>query len=32
LAALATKGLVIELSSGRSKRYRPVLEKLTYGT
>ena len=32
LAALATKGLVIELSSGRSKRYRPVLEKLKYGT
>jgi len=32
LAALATKGLVIESSSGRSKRYRPVLEKLRYGT
>lgn len=32
LAALAAKGLVIESSSGRGKRYRPVLERLRYGT
>ena len=32
LVALALKGLLIELSSGRSKRYRPVLERLRYGS
>jgi len=32
LAALVTKGLVMEVSSGRNKRYRPVLERLSYGT
>ena len=32
LAALVAKGLLIEISSGRSKRYRPVLEGLAYGT
>jgi len=32
LAALVAKGLLIEVSSGRSKRYRPVLEGLAYGT
>lgn len=32
LVALATKGLLMEVSGGRSKRYRPVLEKLAYGT
>jgi hypothetical protein len=31
LAALASKGLLIEISSGRGKRYRPVLENLAYG-
>lgn len=31
LAALALKGLLVEISQGRSKRYRPVLEDLTYG-
>lgn len=32
LAALVTKGLLMEVSTGRSKRYRPVLERLSYGT
>lgn len=32
LVALSMKGLLIELSSGRSKRYRPVLDRLRYGT
>lgn len=32
LAALVGKGLLIEISSGRGKRYRPVLEGLTYGS
>lgn len=32
LAALASKGLIIESSTGRGKRYRPVLERLRYGT
>lgn len=32
LAALVTKGLLMEVSSGRGKRYRPVLERLRYGT
>lgn len=32
LAALASKGLVVEMVEGRTKRYRPVLEGLTYGT
>lgn len=32
LVALAMKGLLIELSIGRGKRYRPVLEQLSYGT
>jgi hypothetical protein len=32
LAGLVAKGLVIESSSGRGKRYRPVLERLRYGT
>ena len=31
LAALVAKGLLIEISSGRGKRYRPVLEGLTHG-
>ena len=31
LAALVAKGILIEISSGRSKRYRPVLEGLKYG-
>jgi hypothetical protein len=31
LAALAAKGLLIETSAGRAKRYRPVLENLTCG-
>lgn len=31
LAALVGKGLLIEISSGRGKRYRPVLEGLTHG-
>ena len=32
LAALVAKGLLIEISSGRGKRYRPVLEGMAYGT
>ena len=32
LVALALKGLLIELATGRSKRYRPVLDRLRYGT
>jgi hypothetical protein len=33
LGALVAKGLVMELSSGgRNKRYRPILEGLSYGT
>lgn len=32
LAALVAKGLLIEVSSGRSKRYRPVLEGLVHGS
>jgi hypothetical protein len=32
LGALAAKGILIEISSGRSKRYRPVLEGMQYGT
>lgn len=32
LAALADKGILIEVSTGRNKRYRPVLEGLRYGT
>jgi len=32
LSALAAKGILIEISSGRSKRYRPVLEGLKYGS
>lgn len=32
LAALVAKGLLIEISSGRGKRYRPVLEGLVHGT
>lgn len=31
LGALAAKGILIEMSSGRNKRYRPVLEGLRYG-
>jgi hypothetical protein len=31
LSALASKGLVIEVSKGRAKTYRPILEGLTYG-
>jgi hypothetical protein len=31
LVALADKGILIEVSSGRNKRYRPVLEGLRYG-
>jgi hypothetical protein len=31
LAALSLKGLLIETSLGRAKRYRPVLENITYG-
>lgn len=31
LASLANLGLVVELSEGRSKRYRPVLAGATYG-
>jgi hypothetical protein len=31
LAALSAKGLLIETSAGRAKRYRPVLENLNYG-
>jgi hypothetical protein len=32
LGALADKGILIEATSGRNKRYRPVLEGLAYGT
>lgn len=32
LATLSAKGLLIETSAGRAKRYRPVLENLKYGT
>ncbi len=32
LVALSDKGILIEASSGRNKRYRPVLEGLRYGT
>lgn len=32
LATLSAKGLVIETAAGRTKRYRPVLENLKYGT
>lgn len=32
LAALVAKGLLIEISSGRGKRYRPVLEGLAHGS
>jgi hypothetical protein len=32
LVALAAKGILVEVSSGRSKKYRPVLEGLKYGT
>ena len=32
LVALVEKGILIEVSSGRNKRYRPVLEGLRYGT
>lgn len=32
LTALVAKGLLMEIPDGRSKRYRPVLEPLTYGT
>lgn len=32
LASLSAKGLVIEIGSGRGKRYRPVLRRLRYGT
>jgi hypothetical protein len=31
LATLSAKGLLIETSAGRAKRYRPVLENLKYG-
>jgi hypothetical protein len=31
LVALAEKGILIEVRSGRNKRYRPVLEGLQYG-
>ncbi len=31
LGALVTKGLLIEVGSGRNKRYRPVLESMFYG-
>jgi hypothetical protein len=31
LASLANLGLVVELSEGRSKRYRPLLAGATYG-
>lgn len=31
LGALAAKGILIEVGSGRNKRYRPVLEGLCYG-
>lgn len=31
LAALCSKGLLIEQNLGRAKRYRPVLENLVYG-
>ncbi|MCY4641147.1 MAG: hypothetical protein OXC41_00360 [Gammaproteobacteria bacterium] len=32
LGALVAKGILIEIGSGRNKRYRPVLEGLCYGT
>ena len=32
LGALVAKGILIEVGSGRNKRYRPVLEGLCYGT
>lgn len=32
LGALVAKGILIEISSGRNKRYKPVLQGLTYGT
>jgi hypothetical protein len=32
LSALTAKGILMEVSSGRNKRYRPVLEGLRYGT
>jgi hypothetical protein len=32
LAALATKGLLVETKSGRSKIYRPTVEGMSYGT
>lgn len=32
LTALVAKGLLVEVTTGRNKRYRPVLEALTYGT
>jgi hypothetical protein len=32
LGALADKGILIEATSGRNKRYRPVLEGLAHGT
>lgn len=32
LAALSSKSLLIEISAGRSKRYRPVLEDIKYGS
>jgi len=32
LTALVAKGLLVEVTTGRNKRYRPVLETLTYGT
>ena len=31
LGVLVTKGILIEIGSGRNKRYRPVLEGLSYG-
>ncbi len=31
LGALAAKGILVEVSSGRNKRYRPVLEGLQHG-
>lgn len=32
LVALAEKGILMEVSTGRNKRYRPVLEGLQYGS
>jgi hypothetical protein len=32
LVALVVKGIVMEVSTGRNKRYRPVLEGMQYGT